>query len=123
VTFETYHSVYTYNARTLWIAYSLAILFTAVTIVIGWIAMYSNEVAYGASFSTVLRACRIQGEGVVPVQTDLDGDDGSQPLPKSLAKATIVMNSSRQGPAEYSALEAKPSLAEQSSYQTSPITP
>jgi hypothetical protein len=98
----------------LWIAYGLAILFTAVTIVIGSITMYSNGVAYDASFSTVLRACRIQGKGVVPVQTDLDGDDGGQPLPKSLAKATIVMNTSRQGPAEYSALEAKASLTEQS---------
>lgn len=95
MTFETYHNIYAYDSVTLWIAYGVAILVTALAAVIGSTAMWMNGVAYDANFSTVLRTSRIvrtvaeHDKGASG--SSWDSEDGSRPLPKPLEKAIIIM--------------------------------
>ena len=100
MTYEIYRNVYTYDSVTLWIAYGLAIFFTALAVVIGSRAMWFNRVAYDANFSTVLRTSWIRStiaehdEGAEGLGC-CDGDDGSRPLPKSLARAIVIMTAAQ----------------------------
>ncbi|KAI9642501.1 hypothetical protein NHQ30_009306 [Ciborinia camelliae] len=99
VTFETYHSIYTYDITTLWLAYGLGILFAGITVAIGFVAMWLNGVAYDAKFSTVLRMSRVDigsmiiGQNKRAKRRNSKADSGGKPLPKSLAKAIIDIKS------------------------------
>jgi hypothetical protein len=99
VTFDEWRNTYAYDARTLWAAYGAAIVSTIIAVLVGSIAMASNGVAYSANFSTILRTSQIRKS---PAADDRDAepsdgfDDGRVPLPKSLAKAIVVVNSSQR---------------------------
>jgi len=59
-------------------------------------ALWFDGVAYDNSFSTILRTSRISigtvESGWGEVFEDRLADDGGQPLPHALAKATVVVN-------------------------------
>ncbi|KAK4901585.1 hypothetical protein LTR27_001357 [Elasticomyces elasticus] len=99
VTFTTYHNIYVYDPITLWTAYGIAILLTAIAVGTGTYALVSNGVAYDTNFSTVLRTSRLSKrlKGVDEELAGEDGqdDDGSRPLPECLANATIIMTTGR----------------------------
>lgn len=85
--------------KTLWAADSAAIFSTAIAVVVGFSAMHYNGAAYDSNFSTILRASHIQQLSTTADRDTESGkriDDGSQPFPKSLVKAVIVMNDKRQ---------------------------
>lgn len=86
VTFTSYHNVYAYNRHTLWIAYGIAIGFTLIAVAIGTLALLSNGSAYSNNFSTVLRVKKTMGEEILENE-----GDGSEPLPKRLAKARVLL--------------------------------
>ncbi|KAL2841142.1 hypothetical protein BJY01DRAFT_249675 [Aspergillus pseudoustus] len=58
VTISTATARYTYDAFALWLAYGLAILFSAVGLVLGNLALFFNKVTYDKSFSSHVRATR-----------------------------------------------------------------
>ncbi|KAK5679824.1 hypothetical protein LTS10_007772 [Elasticomyces elasticus] len=99
VTFTTYHNVYVYDPITLWTAYGIAILLTAIAVGTGSYALWSNGVAYDTNFSTVLRTSRLSkrlkdAEEELAIE-DAQDDDGSRPLPECLANATIMLTTGR----------------------------
>jgi len=81
-----YQNVYVYAPARLWIAYGLAILFTAIAVIIGLLAMVLNGVAYSNHFSTVLRTTRFAN--IDPKVLPDDGD-GKDPMPNRLARAVV----------------------------------
>ncbi|KAF2716058.1 hypothetical protein K431DRAFT_30342 [Polychaeton citri CBS 116435] len=93
VTFITDHNVYQYDSVTLWVAYSIAVFCTALATLVGYTAMRNNGVAFGADFSTVLRASRIDHTAEASTVEGVSEDDGRKPLPKQLANAMVVIHS------------------------------
>ncbi|KAE9379966.1 hypothetical protein N431DRAFT_323142 [Stipitochalara longipes BDJ] len=55
VTLVTFSNVYTYSAGILWLAYGIAICFTIISIITGFIIVSVNDGSYSDDFSTVLR--------------------------------------------------------------------
>ncbi|KAK5701853.1 hypothetical protein LTR97_004671 [Elasticomyces elasticus] len=104
VTFTTYHNIYVYDPITLWTAYGIAILLTAIAVGTGTYALWTNGVAYDTNFSTVLRTSRLSKrlKGVDEELAGEDGqdDDGSRPLPDCLANATIIITTGRSRQAQ-----------------------
>ncbi|KAK3624645.1 hypothetical protein LTR56_020895 [Elasticomyces elasticus] len=88
VTFNRYHNVYEYSTATLWVAYTVAILFTLVSLVLGMISMVLNDGSYRNDFSTILRTTRT---AIVSVEVDDADTDGRQPVPRHLAKARVML--------------------------------
>jgi hypothetical protein len=88
VTVQTYHSVYVYTARRLWIAYALAASSAIVAVAIGLYTIVSTGTSYSNEFSTILRVSR-------HAHLDHEGSqgaaDGRDPLSKYLAKATLTV--------------------------------
>jgi hypothetical protein len=84
---ETYEPVYVYSPFKLWLAYSPAILLASIGVLLGLLAMLLNGVTYTNHFSTVLRAARHAHMGTTIRPEDGGGKD---PLPKYLARATIL---------------------------------
>ena len=93
VTFDEYRNVYIYDAVALWVAYGLAISFTALVVLVGGTAMTLNGIAYDNHFSTVLRTSRIQISPIKDKAQYAVDDDGGRPLPKQLREALIVVTS------------------------------
>ena len=78
--------MYSYAAWKLWIAYGIAILLSALAVVVGAIYIELNAATYTDNFSTIFRIAK-GAEISVPIdEKDLDGRD---PLPTYLARATI----------------------------------
>lgn len=100
---------------TLWIAYGSAIFGTALAVAMGWRALWLNGVAYDSSFSTVLRTSRIVSTSAEHNGTYDEGDDdGSQPLPKTLSSAKIVVIvAERRLNAEEATLESKNNVVDE----------
>lgn len=97
--FQEWHNVYAYDMKTLWAADSAAIFSTAIAVVAGFSAMNYNGAAYDSNFSTILRASHVHQPSTTADRNTEVGkriDDGSQPFPKSLVKAVIIMNDKRQ---------------------------
>jgi hypothetical protein len=88
VTVQTYHNVYVYTVRRLWIAYALATAGAIVPVALGLYAIFATGASYSNEFSTILRVSR---------RAHLDKDvsdvaaNGRDPLPKNLAKATLTV--------------------------------
>lgn len=99
VTFDEYRNIYTYDAITLWFAYGAAVLFTAVAVVVGLMALWLDGVSFDDSFSTILRTSRIntdtEGSGHGEHHEDHVADNGAQPLPHALANATVIINAAQ----------------------------
>jgi hypothetical protein len=78
--------VYSYAAWKLWIAYGIAILLSALAVMVGAIYIELNAATFSDNFSTIFRIAK-GAEISVPIdEKDLDGRD---PLPTYLARATI----------------------------------
>ena len=88
VTFFTYHNVYTYSPTKLWVAYGLAIFFTACSSIFGLFAVVANRASYSLTFSSVFRASRRAVMSVELKGRDIDIQD---PLPSHLAKAKLSL--------------------------------
>jgi hypothetical protein len=118
VTHETYHNVYTYSTAKLWIAYGIAIIFTAIAALLGLIAVAASGASYSSSsnFSSTFRLAT----GALLSATVRDQDlDGRDPLPAHLVKAkmwpqqslpTQAGLSSRRSQTEYIALDERQRL-------------
>ena len=89
VALQTYRNQYTYAAKTLWIAYGLALLFAALAIAIGLASILLMGSAFENTFSTIVRVGRVST--VTEYMQDSDGK-GTAPLPKHLRKARLIMN-------------------------------
>ena len=85
MTFQDYQNVYIYAPATLWLAYGIAILIAAASVVVGLVAVLSAGASYSCNFSTIVRATR-NAEISAHVEED---DHGKNPLPKHLAEATV----------------------------------
>ena len=73
-------------------AYGIAIGVTALFVVLGLAALWSNNAADSTRFSTILRWAAGAELGVSLAEEDRDG---SEPLPRYLEDATIVLQSHR----------------------------
>jgi hypothetical protein len=91
VTSETYEPVYVYSPFKLWVAYGPAILLASIGVLLGLLAMLLNGVTYTNHFSTVLRTARHVYLGTAIRSEDAGGKD---PLPKYLAKTTVLFSDS-----------------------------
>ncbi|KAK5714757.1 hypothetical protein LTR17_017075 [Elasticomyces elasticus] len=77
VTLTTYHNVYVYDPITLWTAYGIAILLTAIAVGTGRLSK------------------RLKHANEELAIEDAQDDDGSRPLPECLANATIMLTTGR----------------------------
>lgn len=93
----TYHNVYSYSSRTLWIAYGIAIMFTTLAVGMVLTALVRNAASYDSSFSTVVRIAR--GGELSEYMDEYDGH-GQQPLPQHLRSARLVAMARPIGPEE-----------------------
>ncbi|GIZ46349.1 hypothetical protein CKM354_000947700 [Cercospora kikuchii] len=86
VTYGLYGNVYSYATDKLWLAYGIAIGVTVLNVIIGIIAICRTGASYTGNFSTIARAARNADIGA-----DMREDrfPGSDPLPKSMAKAHL----------------------------------
>ncbi|OQO03565.1 hypothetical protein B0A48_10229 [Cryoendolithus antarcticus] len=87
VTLTSYETVYAYSAKTLWIAYGLAIALATIAIGIGLYSMIVERAYYSADFSTIMRMTQ-----AARLSTTIADEDaaGRSPLPKHLANANIT---------------------------------
>lgn len=88
ITSETYHNVYVYASRRLWIAYSIAATSAIAAVIIGMYTIVVTGASYSDDFSTILRVSRhahLDNEVAVA-----DGN-GRDPLPEYLANTTITV--------------------------------
>ena len=82
----TYPNIYVYFPFDLWLPYGIAIAATVFCVAIGFEAVLRNGATYSNRFSTILRTTR-DGHFDALVKPD---DDGSDPLPKSIAHAELL---------------------------------
>ena len=85
VTSSTRENVYIYAAHKLWLAYGLAIGFTALIAIFGMAAIVANHAPFSNKFSTILRLSRGAQISSEIKQTDLSAQD---PLPAYAGEAT-----------------------------------
>jgi hypothetical protein len=87
---EVYHNLYVYNSLDLWIAYGISIFCAAMCVTIGMLALFRTGYAYSNDFSTIFRTTRGRDFDVLvtPAETK-----GGCPLPKSIARQTILFDS------------------------------
>ncbi|QYT02661.1 hypothetical protein H0G86_009655 [Trichoderma simmonsii] len=87
MTLTAYSIIYSYAARTLWLAYGIAIGMTLLSILLGFVSIYYNDgFSYMTKFSTILRIayCIDLSEPVRPEDTD-----GKDPTPRYIGNLTI----------------------------------
>jgi hypothetical protein len=88
VTTTSFHNIYVYSWYNLWLVYGIAILFTAVAVAQGLLAIFSGGASYSNNFSTVMRS---SWNAKLSVDVSEVGDDCQDPLPDYLAKATVSL--------------------------------
>jgi len=88
VNVQTYHNVYVYSARNLWIAYAFVITGATIAVAIGLYTIFTTGAWYSNEFSTILRVGR---HAVLDKEVLPDAADGRDPLPEYLAKATLMV--------------------------------
>lgn len=82
-------NVYSYSPRDLWLAYGLACGAALLSSLLGVYGIWRNGgVGYQNIFSTYIRTTRDQ---VLREMID-PGDRGTEPLPKQLAEASIILD-------------------------------
>jgi ribosome-binding protein aMBF1 (putative translation factor) len=92
----------------LWIAYGIATGSTLIAVAIGTAALLSNGSAYSNNFSTVLRIKKTMSEEILEKE-----GDGSEPLPKRLARARVQLGKSREQLAEKASVSSSVILIDQ----------
>ncbi|KAI0188303.1 hypothetical protein EV127DRAFT_343074, partial [Xylaria flabelliformis] len=88
VTITTYPLTYRYKRRDPWISYGSGILVALVVTSIGINSVMMNSASYSAKFSTSMRV--VKNVGLHHLLKD--DDDGSDQIPKTLAKARVKIN-------------------------------
>jgi hypothetical protein len=106
----TYHNVYVYTARRLWIAYALAASCATIAVALGLYTIVATGASYSNEFSTILRVSR---HAHLDKEVSDGAADGRDPLPKYLAKATLTVV--KQDETDSSLEEQKPAAT--ASYQ------
>jgi hypothetical protein len=96
VTISTFPNTYVYTWKRLVLAYGLAVLFAAIAVVIGGLALLASGESYSYTFSTLLRTTRHKAVDAVVKPDDTNGQD---PLPKHIAEARIMVGGNLQGDA------------------------
>ncbi|KAK5693913.1 hypothetical protein LTR97_009530 [Elasticomyces elasticus] len=91
VTVDGIATFYVYDRVTLGIAYGLAILFSTLAVAAGMVFLLLSGASYDTTFSTIVRVAKAAD---LSVELKDDEGTGSQPLPKRLAKARLVINAS-----------------------------
>jgi hypothetical protein len=86
VTFTRFESVYTYAATTLWIAYGIAILITAIAVAMALMTIIDGNASYSRDFSTIMRMTSGAKLSATITEEDAAGHD---PLSNRLATAMI----------------------------------
>ena len=79
-------SVYSYNAKTLWLAYGLAILFSVLSVAAGLYAIFVSGRSYSKHFSTIVRVARTADLSEDVLEHERSGED---PLPRRLKHARL----------------------------------
>lgn len=77
-----------YTVRKLWIAYALATLGAVVPVALGLYTIFATGASYSNEFSTILRVSR---RAYLDKDVSDVADDGRDPLPEDLAKATLTV--------------------------------
>ena len=87
----TYHTVYSYDRTTLWIAYGIPLFFATLVVIAGMFAILLSGASYSGNFSTIVRASR-----TAKLSVDVADQDGSgcDPLPKYLERARLDLGAS-----------------------------
>ncbi|KAH8724907.1 hypothetical protein GQ44DRAFT_727405 [Phaeosphaeriaceae sp. PMI808] len=86
-------NVYSYNPKDLWLAYGIACGAALLSTILGIYGIWSNGgVGYQGIFSTFIRTTRNQvlGDLIDP------NDHGTEPIPKKLAEASIIIDTYKQ---------------------------
>lgn len=81
-----YQTIYAYSSDKLWLAYGIAIFFTAIAVAQGFFVIFSSGASYSNNFSTIMRSTWSAELNVNFRQVENDFRD---PLPEFLAKATV----------------------------------
>lgn len=85
VTVTVYPLTYRYLPKDLWIAYGVAAFVTLITALVGLHAAWASGLSYSSKFSTAVRIAKY-----TRLYSSLpEDDDGSDPLPKSVAVARV----------------------------------
>lgn len=82
-----YYNVYVYNARDLILPYGISIGCAMLCVAIGLWALIHTGATYSNRFSTILRTTR---DPCFDRLVD-PSDDGSDPLPRNIAKAELAL--------------------------------
>ncbi|KAK5165936.1 uncharacterized protein LTR77_008860 [Saxophila tyrrhenica] len=94
VTTTRTHNIYIYAARTLWLAYGIAIAFTLLSVVAGTVALVLNGASFSNDFSTIVRVSRVAMLSEEVTQSD---GDGTEPLPRHLKDSRLSMKRAQEG--------------------------
>lgn len=89
ITVTTWPQVYDYSARILILTHGIVILLCSVAVMTGLATIYATSTSYSNNFSTIMRATR---NAEISHAVDAN-DDGRDPLPSVIARATITMRS------------------------------
>lgn len=92
VTLYTYPNTYVYTWRRLVLAYGLAILFAAVAVIIGGLALLRSGESYSYTFSSIVRTTRHKALDKLVRPEDRGGQD---PRPKHIGEAVVVVGQDR----------------------------
>lgn len=95
VTFHKYHNIYIYSKWKLWLPYGIAILLTAIAVIVGFIAILLNGASYRDEFSTVFRVAK--GAEIKPGDIQDEDLDGKDPMPKYLSKVKVYLRAGKHG--------------------------
>lgn len=97
VTVNTWPVTYVYTASGLILAYGMAFLCALSCCAVGLYAFYVNNASYQNLFSTYIRAT---ADSAIRLQTQ-SGDDGADPLPKTLANFYVGFGGHRENSDEH----------------------
>jgi len=87
VTQPAFHVVYAYSVWKLWLAYGIAILVSALAVIVGMTVIWLHGASHSNNFSAIFRTARGAQLSVKIENEDLNGQD---PLPKYLEEATVA---------------------------------
>lgn len=90
----SYRPIYSYDQVTLWIAYGLSILFSALAAIAGIVAIVLGGASYSNQFSTIVRVAKTCDLDVDIVDPKSDGF-GRDPLPDYLERARLDVGGHR----------------------------
>ena len=94
VTIQSIHNIYSYSSQYLILAYGLAIGFSFVAVVSGFLSLWESKASYSNKFSTIVRTTCGPYNYAVISNADRSGED---PLPKELGSKKIKVGANISG--------------------------